>query len=66
MTNRLLKREEVLYHCGISASTLFRMIAKGEFPRQRCLSPGGESARWLESEIDEWVNSRVPKNPSHL
>ncbi|GJL38433.1 hypothetical protein TUM17576_52530 [Enterobacter hormaechei] len=66
MTNRILKNKEVLYRCGISNATLYRLIAKGCFPSQRRLSPEGRGVGWLESDIDEWVNSRAPTNPSHL
>ncbi|HFU1281523.1 TPA: AlpA family transcriptional regulator [Klebsiella michiganensis] len=66
MTSRILKKKEVLYRCGISNASLYRQIAKGEFPRQRHLSSGGRAVGWLESEIDEWVNSRAQANPSYL
>lgn len=63
---RILRKKEVLQRIGISNASLYRLIAKGEFPRQRYLSSGGRAVGWLESEIDEWVNSRVSTNPSHL
>ncbi|MCA6969758.1 AlpA family transcriptional regulator [Pectobacterium carotovorum] len=58
MTNRIIRKAEVLYRCGISNATLYRLIAKGHFPCQRSLSPDGRAVGWLESDIDEWVSSR--------
>jgi prophage regulatory protein len=33
------------------------MIASGEFPRPYSL--GARAVAWLESEIDDWIDSRI-------
>ena len=53
---RILRRHEVEHRTGLPRSSLYRMIAAGNFPRQRQLSPS--SVGWLESEVSQWINSR--------
>ena len=63
MKNRILKQPEVLHRCGISRSSMYRWIAEGLFPRQRSMKGLGQKGRavgWLESEVNDWVNSRKP------
>ncbi|PML78143.1 helix-turn-helix transcriptional regulator [Enterovibrio norvegicus] len=60
-TERLLKRPEVLKICGISKSTLYRMIASEEFPSQVSIS-GKRSVGWRLSEIEAWLVTRVSVN----
>lgn len=40
---------------GLSRSTIYAKIAQGTFPKPVCL--GARAVGWLESEIDEWINS---------
>jgi prophage regulatory protein len=53
---RILRRHEVEMRTGLPRSSLYRLIAAGEFPRQRRLSPS--TVGWLESEITSWISSR--------
>src|ERR1044071_5879399 len=41
---------------GMSRSTVWRMIQRGEFPGAIPLSPG--AVGWARSEIDAWVKAR--------
>lgn len=42
----------------VSSSTLFDMIARGQFPKPFSLIPNGRSVGWLEHEVDQWILSR--------
>lgn len=53
----LLRRPEVLRRCGISNTTLHRLIHSDDFPRPVQL--GERSVAWIESEIDAWIESRI-------
>jgi len=53
----LLRRPEVLRRCGISNTTLHRLIHSGDFPPPVQL--GERSVAWIESEIDAWIVSRI-------
>lgn len=42
---------------GLSRSTIYAEIAKGNFPSQVQLT-GSRSVGWLESKVIQWVESR--------
>ncbi len=42
-----------------SRSTIYLLISRGEFPRPHSL--GARAVAWLESEIDDWIASRVDR-----
>ena len=59
-TNRILRKKEVLRLTGVSLATLYLLISKGTFLLSKKLT--GDSSRamgWLESDINNWVNSRM-------
>lgn len=58
-TNRILRKKEVLHITGISAATLYRLIAKGAFPGSKKLTgDDGRAVGWLDSDIQSWVSTR--------
>jgi len=57
----ILRLAGVLRRTGLSRSTLYNRIAKGEFPNQ--VSLGGRAIGWLEPEIDNWINARSRVRP---
>lgn len=57
MTDRLLRRAEVLQMTGIGGtSTLYGWMANGEFPRPVKL--GVRRVAWRESDVREWIAAR--------
>ncbi|EIK0049901.1 AlpA family transcriptional regulator [Salmonella enterica] len=62
-TNRILRKKEVLHLTGISAATMYRLIAKGQFPASRKLTgDGGRAVGWGLHEIQNWIQSRGISN----
>jgi len=58
-TNRILRKKEVLHLTGISAATMYRLIAKEAFPPPKKLTGNaGRAVGWLESDIQSWVSTR--------
>ncbi len=53
----ILRRKQVEQRTGLSRSTIYLRIAQGTFPKT--VSLGARAVGWLESEIEEWLNSRV-------
>ena len=53
----LLRLPEVQRRCGLSRSTIYDLIARGEFPPQVRL--GTNSVAFSSAEIDEWIASRI-------
>ena len=54
-TDRLLRLNEVQARCGLSRSSLYRMMRDGSFPEP--LKVGVRAVRWRESEIEAWLEA---------
>ena len=50
---KIVELNEVLHRLKISQSTLYRMMSRGEFPRQLKL---GSRSFWVESEIQLFID----------
>ena len=57
MSCKILRLKEVKAVTGLSRSTIYAEMAKGEFPKQVQLT-GNRSVGWHESVIIQWVESR--------
>lgn len=51
--DRLIRLRDVEFLVGMSKATIYRKIKVGEFPRP--VGVGGQSVRWRESTISEWI-----------
>lgn len=59
MTN-LLSKKEVARRIGYHPGHIMRMAREGTFPKPVKLAPGDHaSVRFVESEIDDWLKSRL-------
>ena len=52
----LLRKPIVIERTGLANSTLYYLIARGDFPIPVKL--GVRSVAWRKTEIDDWINSR--------
>ncbi len=57
LSQQILKLTEVKKTTGLSKSTIYRLIALGDFPAQ--IKLGERSSGWLESEIHQWIGDRI-------
>lgn len=57
MVQTILRRHDVERVTGLPRSTIYDLIAKGEFPRPIKLSM--KSVGWLETEITDWQGARI-------
>lgn len=57
----ILRRKQVEARTGLSRSTIYARIAEGSFPSPINLGDG-RAVGWLESEINEWVQSRIEQS----
>lgn len=53
---RLLRLQEVKGRVGLSKSSIYERVKLGQFPKP---VPLGGVVGWLESEIEEWIESKV-------
>lgn len=57
VAERLIRIDEVLHICGLSRSSLYANIQKGDFPAQVKLSK--KASAWVYSEVLAWVTARA-------
>ena len=51
--DRLLRRRDVESLVGLSRTNIYKKMSEGAFPRPKPLGKG--AVRWLQSEIDAWI-----------
>ncbi|ENT6850652.1 AlpA family transcriptional regulator [Vibrio parahaemolyticus] len=55
---RFLRLKEVMSLTGLGRSTIYKFMAdETGFPKS--VSLGGRAVAWVESEIEEWMESRL-------
>ena len=54
---RLIKLDTVIEITTLSVQTIYRLMKKGQFPKQIMVSE--RSARWSESEVLEYINEKL-------
>jgi len=55
--SNLLSRQKVQNKTTLSRSSIYDLIARGEFPKP--LKVSGRRVAWLESAVDAWIQSRI-------
>jgi prophage regulatory protein len=60
--DRFMQLREVEARSGLKHTAIYRKMASGDFPRARSLGP--RTVRWLESEINQWIQSRPVTEPA--
>ncbi|MDA9818418.1 AlpA family transcriptional regulator [Flavobacteriaceae bacterium] len=59
MTNhKILRLPQVIEATGLSRSTIYAFMKKGEMPKAFSLT-GGRAVGWLESDIQLWIDSKI-------
>ena len=54
---KFIKLKSVVAITGLSRSTIYLQIQKGQFPKPVKLSQ--RSSAWVESEVEEWITTRI-------
>ena len=57
MAEVLLRLPTVAARTGLPRSTIYAKIKEGDFPAPIPL--GKRSVAWIESQVDEWIQSRI-------
>lgn len=63
-SGRMLKIKEVVAETSLSRRSIYRLIAAGDFPRSRQLSP--QRVAWSADDIDAWKQERPMKQGGQL
>jgi prophage regulatory protein len=56
---KIIRIKSVCDQSGISKSHIYHLVAQGLFPGSVSLVPGGASKGWVESEVQDWIHSRI-------
>ena len=57
MSHKVLRLPSVKDKSGLSRSTIYLRIKKGEFPKP--ISLGDRAVGWLEKDIDDWLDQKI-------
>lgn len=57
ITTALLARQAVQSKTTLSRSSLYAMIARGEFPAPIKIT--GRRVAWTETSVNDWIQSRI-------
>jgi prophage regulatory protein len=57
--SKLVRIKTVVELTGLSKSYIYELSNKGIFPKSIQLVPGGTSVAWVQSEILQWIDSRI-------
>lgn len=59
--SQILRLKQVIRKVGLSKSTIYEKMSEGLFPTSIKLSE--RSVGWLESDINDWISSKINKEP---
>lgn len=62
MVDNILRLPAVEAQVGLAKSTIYARVREGTFPRP--VNLGGRAVGWTQSEISEWLASRVEESRS--
>ncbi len=54
---KLIRLKEVKEMTTLSQATIYRLVAKGSFPKQVVI--GDRAAVWIEDEVVDFLNRRI-------
>jgi len=55
---RVLRMKDLPSKIGLQPSTIYGLVAKGDFPPPFKFITGGRAAGWLEQTVDDWLSDR--------
>lgn len=57
MPIQIMRLPEVIKGTGLSRSTIYLRMSKGDFPKS--ISLGDRAVGWLQEEVNQWLEERV-------
>jgi prophage regulatory protein len=60
MTQSILRLPAVRARTGLSRSTLYLYMARGEFPQ--AIRLGQHAVGWLETDVEAWIAERIQRS----
>ena len=56
-TLALIRLCDVMNKTGVKRAWIYKLMKKNEFPQ--AVKLGSRSVAWVESEVDEWISSKI-------
>jgi prophage regulatory protein len=63
---KLIRIKSVIESTGLSKSYIYALSNRDLFPKKVPLVPGGSSVAWVESEISDWIDSRIDQRDQEM
>ena len=60
MSHKVLRLPAIKEQTGLSRSTIYLRIKKGNFPKP--ISLGDRAVGWLEKDINDWLEQRIKES----
>ncbi|MBE5158588.1 AlpA family transcriptional regulator [Vibrio parahaemolyticus] len=57
MSNKIIRLPEVIQETGLSRSTIYLRMSKGDFPQS--ISLGDRAVGWLQEEVNQWLEQKI-------
>ncbi len=57
LTAKIWRLSEVLKQTGLSRSTIYEMIGRGEFPRR--IDLGSRAVGWVADDVLAWLDAKI-------
>lgn len=57
MSNKIIRLPEVIQETGLSRSTIYLRMSKGDFTKS--ISLGDRAVGWLQEEVNQWLEQKI-------
>jgi prophage regulatory protein len=57
MSNKIIRLPALKDQTGLSRSSIYLRMSKGEFPQS--ISLGDRAIGWLEADIEQWLEDKI-------
>jgi len=61
---KIIKIDAVKQQVELSAPSIYRLAKQGDFPKP--IKLGARASGWIQSEIDDWIQSRLNARDSEV
>ena len=58
-TRRILRLPEVCHLTGYRRTSIFNLMAEGQFPAAKKLSPNGRAIGWDSIAVQAWIDAKL-------
>ena len=60
MTDSFIRIKKVEAKTGLKKSMIYDLMSKEQFPKS--IKIGERAVAWIESEVDKWIQNKIPES----